>query len=877
LIRSFVAATLVAVALLASPTGAEAARDEFFQVAGLTNASGAAGDYAGGSVAISADGSTIVVGAPGASSNQGVAYVYTRGANGWQTANQPTVLAAHNGAGGDEFGHSVAVSQDGSVIVVGAPYASAGGSQRGTVYVYNRPAGGWQDTLSPYETTSAAGPADYDRLGFSVAVSPDGTYVAAGETGYSSSGPLTGQGGVYVWSYNGSALSAAGSGLLTASDAGNEDSLGWSLAMPSDGLIYAGAAYHPGNDGPGAVYGFSSESSIEVGYGPWDHVSQTELSASGSSLFGVSVAAGGGIVAAGAPDTDSNQGAVYLFEPALGCATQLVHGCFRSSTDTTPTATLTYPSGNGQLGYSVALSGDGSALLTGAPGEPVPPNAPPGDAYAFQAPSGGWANAATPDRTLGPDNSTANDLFGASVAMSADGAALAVGAPGGAGDDQMPPGEAEVFEAYTSVAPSCEPATVSVGQATTCTATVTDDGIGEATPTGTVGFTTDSSGSFGGDTSCTLSEVSTGTSSCQVTYTPSAAGSGSHLLTASYSGDDAHAPGIAQEAVAINRVTTSTSVSCSPASVAIGQGTSCVATVTGANASAGPPTGAVSFTTNGPGAFSATGCQLAGSGATASCAFGYTPSAIGPGTHQLTAAYGGDGGHAASLGSDPLGVGDAPTSASIGCSPLSVAVGKATTCTITVTDAASGGPAPTGTVKLASTGAGNFSACTLAGQSTGAATCQVTYRPANAAASSPQLTATYGGDGDHFGSSASALLNVPATGTPTITVGKASVKRGRIVLKLTCPRTEAYCRVAVAITVRGRLLASSSIKILGGATKTVTLTPASGVVRALRTGGHATTITLVAVDQSGRRKRRSLTATLITGSHFDVVRLVVRK
>ena len=195
----------LAAALAVAPR-AQAAYDEFFQAATLTNANGVAGDYGGGSVAVSADGSTMVVGVPGASSNEGLAYVYTRGANGWQSANQPAILAASNGVGGDQFGHSVAVSQDGSVIAVGALYTAAGGTQRGTVYVFNRPAGGWAAQTTLNQTTSASGSADYDRLGSSVAVSPDGTYVAAGASGYSSSGPLTGQGGVYVWSYGGGAL-----------------------------------------------------------------------------------------------------------------------------------------------------------------------------------------------------------------------------------------------------------------------------------------------------------------------------------------------------------------------------------------------------------------------------------------------------------------------------------------------------------------------------------------------------------------------------------------------------------------------------------------------------------------------------------------------
>ena len=194
-----------------------------------------------------------------------------------------------------------------------------------------------------------------------VALSPDGTYLAAGASGYSSSQSLTGQGGVYVWSYNGSALTTAGSGLLTASDAANEDGLGWSVAMPSDGVIYAGAPTTRERRTRGGVRVLLGDQLRDrlraLGARLADRVERR-----GSSRFGFSVAAGGAVVAAGAPETASNQGAVYLFEPAFGCVTQLTHGCFRSASYTTPSATLTDPSGNGQLGTAVALTGDGGAV-----------------------------------------------------------------------------------------------------------------------------------------------------------------------------------------------------------------------------------------------------------------------------------------------------------------------------------------------------------------------------------------------------------------------------------------------------------------------------------------------------------------------------------
>ena len=151
-------------------------------------------------------------------------------------------------------------------------------------------------------------------------------------------------------------------------------------------------------------------------------------------------------------------------------------------------------------------------------------------------------------------------------------------------------------------------------QQTTCAVTVSDEGIGQAAPTGSVVFATDSPGSFGGRPSCTLAAAA-GAASCQVTYTPSAASSGIHMITAKYAGDIEHPGHSAQASVAINRLTTSTSLSCSPAPVAVGQSTSCTATVTAADASAGAPTGMVSMSSNGPGTFNPGGCTLSGAAA----------------------------------------------------------------------------------------------------------------------------------------------------------------------------------------------------------------------------------------------------------------------
>ena len=95
----------------------------------------------------------------------------------------------------------------------------------------------------------------------------------------------------------------------------------------------------------------------------------------------------------------------------------------------------------------------------------------------------------------------------------------------------------------TATSVTCTPGTVVVGGATTCTATVTDTAAtGQATPTGTVTFKSDTSGgTFTPAASCTLSPASTaGHASCPVTYTPAQVGTGTQTITASYGGDNTH-------------------------------------------------------------------------------------------------------------------------------------------------------------------------------------------------------------------------------------------------------------------------------------------------------------------------------------------------
>jgi Bacterial Ig-like domain (group 3) len=87
----------------------------------------------------------------------------------------------------------------------------------------------------------------------------------------------------------------------------------------------------------------------------------------------------------------------------------------------------------------------------------------------------------------------------------------------------------------------CRPLNVRLGQATKCTATVSNNSsTGESPPSGKVTFTASGRGRFNRPV-CRLKSVSASRSRCQVSYTPTKIGP--HHITVVYPGDDIHAGG----------------------------------------------------------------------------------------------------------------------------------------------------------------------------------------------------------------------------------------------------------------------------------------------------------------------------------------------
>ena len=202
--------------------------------------------------------------------------------------------------------------------------------------------------------------------------------------------------------------------------------------------------------------------------------------------------------------------------------------------------------------------------------------------------------------------------------------------------------------------------------------------------------------------------------------------------------------------------TTSTSISCSPSSVAVNQPTQCTATVTDTSSTPAPIIGTVTFSSSSSGSFTPSNtCTLKSIGSsTASCAatVSYAPGSGTEGTQTITGTY--DGDHQGSSGTTSLTVTERTTSTMVTCPKVK----GNTVCTVTVTDTSPGTAiTPAGTVAMSSTGSGMFTSCNLSGTGS-SATCTATYTTGRGKTTIITIMATYSGDKDHFGSSGNTTI-----------------------------------------------------------------------------------------------------------------------
>lgn len=365
------------------------------------------GDRFGNAVAVSGDGSTLVVAAAGESSGatgingdesnndafgSGAAYVFARVGGGWV---QQAYLKASNTTRSSDFGTSVAISENGDTVAIGAEMETSvgtgingdqsGDSQEnlGAVYVFTRNQQVWNQEAFIKASTASGSP----LFGKSVALSSDATTLAVGAPYEKSSsttinGDETDSGGAYgaayVYTRSGGVWSREAYIKPPAIDAG--DWFGDQVALSGDGGTLAVSARGESSNATG-IDGDQSNNELD------------------------------------------RAGAVWVFTRAVDTWSQQAY------------VKASNPDEKDDFGYAISLSEDGNALAVGAPRESSNATGIDGNqddnsadstgaVYMFSRTSGTWAQDAYVKATV----SNAGDWFGSSLSLSSDGQSLAIGA-----------------------------------------------------------------------------------------------------------------------------------------------------------------------------------------------------------------------------------------------------------------------------------------------------------------------------------------------------------------------------------------------------------------------------------------------------------------
>ena len=235
----------------------------------------------GKSVAISSDGTTVLVGANLDDNESGSVYIYRLIKAEWEE----TKIIASDAAQDDQFGIDVSISGDGSTAIIGARFGNGNEFNSGAAYIYKFIGNEWEETK-----IIATDGAVNDYFGTSISISNDGNTAIVGAKDAAYIFKLISG----VWEQT--VLSHEGQWMPAVSISGNRVVLGTGV-----GGSYGGRA---------VIYQFNGK----------DWIEEIQLSAEDAGfpwqyLFGWAVSIDGDTVAIGAlGDGDDSPTGLYIFE-----------------------------------------------------------------------------------------------------------------------------------------------------------------------------------------------------------------------------------------------------------------------------------------------------------------------------------------------------------------------------------------------------------------------------------------------------------------------------------------------------------------------------------------------------------------------------------
>ena len=266
--------------------------------------------YSGDGLSLSADGTTVGIGAPNSLYQKGhtSVYKYNVATGQWKQKGQDI----EGEASYDNSGGSVSISSDGNRVAIGAfgndgdTYYSGKDLGHVRIYLYIDSSDRWEQLGQDIDGES------YDGSGASVSLSSDGSRVAVGAPLSSNdSGYYSGVARIYKY-YNSGQWEQIGQDINGEND---YDASGYSISLSADGSRVVIGAPRNSNDngfysGHARVYEYNNS-------GQWEQIGkdldgQDDNDSSGES---VSISADGNTVAVGAPE--NGNGYVRIFHQAV--------------------------------------------------------------------------------------------------------------------------------------------------------------------------------------------------------------------------------------------------------------------------------------------------------------------------------------------------------------------------------------------------------------------------------------------------------------------------------------------------------------------------------------------------------------------------------
>jgi hypothetical protein len=431
-------------------TSTTSAADEYLYTQGpeLTGAEESGEGSFGESVAVSADGNTVLIGGGSDDDDEGAVWVFTRSGGVWAQQGPKLVGDCEGGCTGEGtgeidkgvFGDHVALSADGNTALISAPWddGGVGSIGAGAVWVFTRSGGVWTQQaklVGDCESNCAdegTGAEGHAKFGEGVALSEDGDTALVGgnedDEGEGAAWVFTRSGG--VWAQQGPKL--VGDCRSNCADEGSGEtgggSFGQSVALSTNGdtALIGGSS----DDAfTGAAWTFTRAN------GAWAQQGSklTPSNENGNSQFGQSVAlsADGDTALIGGFKDGTKAlpyfwvGAAWVYTRSNGAWTQgpKLEGDCKSNCSGEGTGEI----GEGDFGDDVALSADGDTALISASLD----NEYAGAAWLFTHSGRAWVSQGQKLTAAGEgSDEDISGLFGAGVALSAEGTTVLIGSPG---------------------------------------------------------------------------------------------------------------------------------------------------------------------------------------------------------------------------------------------------------------------------------------------------------------------------------------------------------------------------------------------------------------------------------------------------------------